>query len=527
MNTKIIKNSRVMILILALLFSGFSIYFNGISTGLDLEGGTLVTLELERSVSTDDMEDTVKRLELRLNRLGIADVNVRPWGDSNIMVEVAGTSPEKEASVISILQEQGVYEARIDGVLAVSGADIVRVDAAEVRTIRTQGTTEWQVPFTITREAGQLFAEVAKGKGGYPVDMFLDRPVNSIILMRPGVYEALTGDPDDFDLFEIDANVSISIPQIQDQFPIEKRIGEDIKLMTFTDGLEIPTVVEDYVGQKERVIILAGEDEVGRDILNQVRDMGFRVDREIRAVDEDDYTYFTRVVGLMSSPRLSDSLATGVPATTPSYVISGTSETPEMARAETSSLRIILQSGALPVATNIVGQSFISPTLGTEFVRQVMIAGLASLIAVAAIIFLRYRKVTISVPILLIAFSEIVIILGVASLINWTIDLAAMAGIIAAIGTGVDHQIVITDESIMGRGGDLRRKKSIKKRVEHAFFIIFTSALTTMAAMAPLAYLSLGMLRGFAVTTIIGILIGITITRPAYGSVAKILLKNQ
>ena len=99
----------------------------------------------------------------------------------------------------------------------------------------------------------------------------------------------------------------------------------------------------------------------------------------------------------------------------------------------------------------------------------------------------------------MISISEIVIILGIASIIHWTIDLAAMAGIIAAIGTGVDHQIVITDESLMEKGGEKRKRKSIKKRVEQAFFIIFTSAFTTIGAMAPLAYLSLGMLRGFAV----------------------------
>jgi len=130
--SKILKNGRVLILILAVIFSVTAIYFNGISTGLDLEGGTLVTLELERAVTTDVMEDTVTRLELRLNRLGISDVNVRPWGESNIMVEVSGTSAEKEASVIKILQEQGVYEARIDGVVAVKGSDIIRVDAPEI-----------------------------------------------------------------------------------------------------------------------------------------------------------------------------------------------------------------------------------------------------------------------------------------------------------------------------------------------------------------------------------------------------------
>lgn len=77
---KILKNGRVLLLIVAVVLSGVTLYFNGISTGLDLEGGTLVTLELDKPTATDVMEDTVTRLELRLNRLGISDVNVRPWG---------------------------------------------------------------------------------------------------------------------------------------------------------------------------------------------------------------------------------------------------------------------------------------------------------------------------------------------------------------------------------------------------------------------------------------------------------------
>lgn len=522
--SKILKNGKVLILIIAVLLSVITIYFNGISTGLDLEGGTLVTLELDRAVTPSVMEDAVTRLELRLNRLGISDVNVRPWGDSNIMVEVSGTSAEKEASVIKILQEQGVYEARIDGVVAVRGSDIVRVDPPEIRKSSYEGIS-WHVPFTITKEAGQTFALVAKGKGGYPVDMFLDRPTNSIILMDNVMYKSLSGLPSDLNLSGIDAN--ISIPQIQNKFSIEKRIGDDIKLMGFSNGQEIPSLLKSYVGKKDRVIILATEAEVGKDIFNQVEKMGFKVEREVIGKNESQGAYFNRVVGLMNSPILSENLATGEASATPSYVIQGTSPSQSEAIQETSALKIILQSGALPVATKIVGKSFISPTLGSEFIKQILLAGAAALIAVAAIVFIRYRKLYISIPIIMISISEITIILGIASIIHWTLDLASMAGIIAAIGTGVDHQIVITDESLMEKGGEKRKRKSITKRVEQAFFIIFTSAFTTIGAMAPLAYLSLGMLRGFAVTTIIGLLIGLTITRPAYGSIAKILLKNQ
>ncbi|KYC54160.1 MAG: Protein-export membrane protein SecD [Candidatus Methanofastidiosum methylothiophilum] len=520
---KILKNGRVLLLITAVVLSIVTLYFNGISTGLDLEGGTLVTLELDKPVTADVMEDTVTRLELRLNRLGISDVSVRPWGDSNIMVEVSGTSAEKEESVIKILQEQGVYEARIDGQVAVKGSDIVRVDPPEVRQSSYGAGIEWNVPFTITKEAGQVFAKVAKGKGGYPVDMFLDRPANSVIILNNAMYNSLIVPKSDLNISSIDANVSI--PQIENVFSIERRVGEDIKILKFTNSNEIPSLLKSYVGQKDKVIVLASEEEVGRDIINQITAMGFKTEREVRGESENDYAFFSRIVGLMNSPILSENLATGEASATPSYVIQGTSATAEEANKETSELKIILQSGALPVATKIAGKSFISPTLGSEFIRQILIAGAAALIAVAALVFIRYRKIFISIPIICISFSEVLIILGVASVIHWTIDLAAMAGIIASIGTGVDHQIVITDESLMEKG-EKRRRKSIKKRVAQAFFIIFTSAFTTIGAMAPLAYLSLGMLRGFAVTTIIGLLIGITITRPAYGNIAKIILKN-
>jgi preprotein translocase subunit SecD len=46
-------------------------------------------------------------------------------------------------------------------------------------------------------------------------------------------------------------------------------------------------------------------------------------------------------------------------------------------------------------------------------------------------------------------------------------------------------------------------------------------------AMSPLAYLSLGDLRGFAIITILGVLIGVLITRPAYGNILRTLTTDQ
>jgi preprotein translocase subunit SecD len=187
---------------------------------------------------------------------------------------------------------------------------------------------------------------------------------------------------------------------------------------------------------------------------------------------------------------------------------------------------------------------------------------IGSLIAVGFIIFVRYRNPKIALPIVFTGASEIFILFGLWFSSFATVTLSAIAGIIAAVGTGVDDQIIITDES------EEETVKDWKQKMKTAFFVIFTSAASTIGAMVPILspsfstmivgaggiallaynyftdrtkshYIVIGALgvtvaviastfplspleqiREFATTTIVGILVGIAITRPAF---AKIL----
>lgn len=195
----------------------------------------------------------------------------------------------------------------------------------------------------------------------------------------------------------------------------------------------------------------------------------------------------------------------------------------EAAKMEMKKLQTILITGSLPYKLEIVKIDKISPNLGTQFVRQILIAGLFSLIAASLIIFIRYRKIKISLAMILTSSSELLIILGVASLINWNLDLPSIAGIIASIGTGLDDQIVILDESKFKYG-------SLIQRIKNALFVIMTAFATTLVAMLPLTgFLSFmgigaasaGLLKGFAVTTILGITTGVLIARPAFADIAR------
>jgi len=186
-------------------------------------------------------------------------------------------------------------------------------------------------------------------------------------------------------------------------------------------------------------------------------------------------------------------------------------------------LQTILITGSLPVKLDIVKTDSISPLLGEEFIKNILFIALLAILAVSVVIFIRYRKFSVSVPLLFTLISEIILILGAASLIGWNLDLAAIAGIIIAVGTGVDHQIIITDETLKG---EISRIYDWKRRIKNAFFIIMGAYFTTVVAMIPLLSAGAGLIKGFAITTILGVSIGVFITRPTYAAVIEILLKD-
>ena len=147
---------------------------------------------------------------------------------------------------------------------------------------------------------------------------------------------------------------------------------------------------------------------------------------------------------------------------------------------------------------------------------------LLSILAVACVVFARYRLLSVSVPMMLCMLSELILLLGFAALVGWNLDLAAIAGILIAVGTGVDDQIVIADETLNDESSSSNWVQQLKK----AFFIIFAAYATTMVAMMPLLFAGAGLLKGFALTTMAGVTFGVLIARPAYAALVQILLKR-
>ena len=191
-------------------------------------------------------------------------------------------------------------------------------------------------------------------------------------------------------------------------------------------------------------------------------------------------------------------------------------ETEGFDRAKT--LIVHLKAGVLPVNVEIVGSGEVPAYMGAKFKEGAIVAGLFALLLVALVVFVRYMEWKIVLPMVLTLLSELILILGFAAWIHWQLDLPSIAGIIAVIGTGVDQLVIISDEVLSGGRSS---ERMYRKRISFAFGIILASALTTIVAMLALAVLALGTLRGFAIVTIVGLLIGILITRPAYARIIE------
>ncbi|RQH00318.1 preprotein translocase subunit SecD [Natrarchaeobius oligotrophus] len=190
-------------------------------------------------------------------------------------------------------------------------------------------------------------------------------------------------------------------------------------------------------------------------------------------------------------------------------------------------LAVNLQSGALTAPLDFDReQTFtLQPALADQFKLYSLLIGGLAVMTVCGMIFLRYRDPRVAAPMFLTAMAEVVILLGFAAAIRMPLDLSHVAGFIAVVGTGVDDLVIIADE-VMDEG-DVNSRRVFESRFRKAFWIIGAAAATTIIALSPLAVLSLGDLRGFAIITILGVLVGVLITRPAYGDILQRLLTDK
>lgn len=191
---------------------------------------------------------------------------------------------------------------------------------------------------------------------------------------------------------------------------------------------------------------------------------------------------------------------------------------------EAKQLASRLNAGALPVPIKLLQQQNIGPSLGKISVQKSVIAGLIGFIFVALFMFVYYRVPGVIAVVALIIYA--LLNLAIFKLVPVTLTLAGIAGFILSVGMAVDANILIferlKEELRAGHGRD----RALSEGFRRAWTAIRDSNVSSLITVLILGYFGTSLIRGFAVTLGIGILISmftaITITRTLLWTIYRV-----
>ena len=207
---------------------------------------------------------------------------------------------------------------------------------------------------------------------------------------------------------------------------------------------------------------------------------------------------------VLSAPTVQTAITDGTAIITGQFTV-----------AEARDLVTRLNSGALPVPIKLIEQENVGATLGLQSVQKSVAAGLIGFMIVALFMIIYYRLPGVLAVIALSIYT--CLSLALFKLFGVTLTLAGIAGFILSVGMAVDANILIFERT----KEELRKGKTLQLAVEDGFTRAwlsvrdsnFSSLITTFI----LAYFGSSIIRGFAITLALGIIVSmftaITVTR--------------
>ncbi|MEI6744818.1 MAG: protein translocase subunit SecD [Methylococcaceae bacterium] len=171
---------------------------------------------------------------------------------------------------------------------------------------------------------------------------------------------------------------------------------------------------------------------------------------------------------------------------------------------EARNLSLLLRAGALAAPVDIVEERTVGPSLGKDNIDKGMMSffvGFALVVLFMAI----YYKLFGMIANMALAFN-VVIVVAILSMLQATLTLPGIAGIILTVGMSVDANVLIFERIKEELNNGNTPQSSIFAGYEKAFGTIFDSHFTNLVVAIVLFAFGTGSVKGFAVTLIIGIL---------------------
>lgn len=461
-----------------------------VSLGLDLRGGAHLLLEVDTSVVLRErLEALVEgaRNELRQARIGYTNLSVS--GTNSVVVRLRDAAQTEQARQLLIKLALPVQSTSGLGF----GTGPVDMELT--------GTTDGQLRMTLSEPALQERARNAVTQSIEIVRRRIDQTgVSEPTIQRQGADRIL-----------------VQLPGIDDPERIKRLLGTTAKL-TFrmvdvgadpnapappgSEILEGDSRAERYV--VKRKVEVAGDNlvdaQAGYDQRGGQAVVNFRFDtvggkRFAEITQQAVGQPFAIVLDnkVLSAPVIREPILGG------SGQISGNFTT-----ASANDLAVLLRAGALPAPLKVVEERTVGPDLGEDSIRAGLISiGVAAVLVVIYMV-LAYGLFGLFANVALIV--NLVMTLAAMSLLQATLTLPGIAGLLLTLGMSVDANVLINErireETKIGKSP----MAAMSAGFSRAFSTIVDANVTTLIKMALLYALGSGAVKGFAVTISIGIL---------------------
>lgn len=473
----------------------------GLKTGLDLQGGMHLALEIDQSrgmvVNPEDALDrALTVIRSRIDEFGVGEPLIQKVGDSRIVVELPGIDDPSRAK--RIVERSAFLEFRITDMQNRFRAVIPQIDEALRRSgiaARAQGTQTSTIEQLLgTDTAAQSNSAV---QGSFE-DLTAVGAFSTLLFSGelPGEYLI----PEE-DFPRVDS--MINLPIVQQVIPrgLDLRWGNE-PLSRGTRSFRPLYAVE------ERPIItgdLLSDAQAQIDPLYNQAIVNFQLTRT-----------GGRIFGRETARHIGDYMAIvldGRVQNRPPVIRSqirrrGQIELGNASLQEAQDLALVLRAGALPAPLIVVEERTVGPSLGQDSIEKGITAAIVGALLVIGVM-VSYYRLTGLLAVIGLGFYVLFTLGGLAS-INATLTLPGLAGFVLSLGFAVDANVLIFERIREELALNKTIRLAIDTGFERAMPAILDSNITTVITALFLFQFGTGPVKGFAVTLIIGIVASLT-----------------
>ncbi|SFL53326.1 preprotein translocase subunit SecD [Bradyrhizobium sp. NFR13] len=457
--------------------------------GLDLQGGSHILLEVDANSVKKDKLDQVRddvRRTLRDAKIVYTGLGVR--GDN---VEVRITKDTDYQTALSKLRE---LSQPLGGLMGQSGQRSLEVSDAGNGLIRLS-VPQAAINDRIRQSVEQSIQIVERrvNELGTVEPLIQRQGLDRILVQVPGLQDPtrlkeLLGKTAKLDFRMVDT----SIPAEQAQ----GRVPPDSEILMSSQSPKTP-----YLVKKE--VLVSGADltdaQPGFDQRTNEPIVSFRfntsgarkfADATVKNVNLPFAIVLDNEV--VSAPVIREPITGGSGQISGSFTVQGAND-----------LAILLRAGALPAPLSIIEERTVGPGLGQDSIAKGELAAYVGSILVIVFMLLTYRLFGLFANIAVTI--NVLMIFGILSLLNATLTLPGIAGIVLTVGIAVDSNVLIYERIREELRAGRTAISAIDAGFKRALATILDSNITTFIAAAVLFYIGTGPVRGFAVTFGIGL----------------------